>query len=252
LEEGKITFMKTIKRILLGLVVVVALISIGFAVWAETPLRPASEALSALESDSQVTVTTDKFITFQPANMQPVTGFIFYPGGRVDYRSYAPVLRKIAEQGYFVALVPVALNLAFFDINAAASVFSEHPEIKNWVVSGHSLGGVAASLFAKDHLNQLDGIVFFASYPADDSLKNEDIKVLSIYGTRDMAGMEKFDETKALLPASTQYVVIEGGNHAQFGAYGFQPGDNEATISAEEQWNQITAATVEFLKELER
>jgi hypothetical protein len=64
--------------------------------------------------------------------------------------------------------------------------------------------------------------------------------------------MEKFDETKALLPANTKYVVIEGGNHAQFGSYGFQAGDNEATISPEEQWTQIAAATLEFLKELER
>jgi pimeloyl-ACP methyl ester carboxylesterase len=197
-------------------------------------------------------VTASDYITFQPANLQPTTGFIFYPGGRVDYRAYAPVLRMIAEEGYFVALVPVTLNLAFFDINAAAPVLAEHPEIKHWVVSGHSLGGVAASIFAKDHLNQLDGLVFFASYPADDSLKNADIKVLSIYGTKDMAGMAKFDETKTLLSTDTQYVVIDGGNHAQFGSYGFQPGDNAATISAEEQWAQITAATVEFLQEVEQ
>lgn len=243
--------MKIIKRIFLGLLVGVALMGIGFVVWAESPLKPTPEALSALDSDSQVTVTMGDYITFQPANLNPTTGFIFYPGGRVDYRAYAPVLRMIAENGYFVALVPVSLNLAFFDINAAAPVLSQHPEIKHWVVSGHSLGGVAASIFAKDHLDQLDGIVFFASYPADDSLKNADIKILSIYGTKDMAGMEKFDETKALLPASTKYVVIEGGNHAQFGSYGFQPGDNPATISPAEQWSQITAATVEFLQGLE-
>ena len=244
--------MRIIKRIFLGLLVGAALMGIGFVVWAESPLKATPEALSALESDSQITVTTGDYITFQPANLQPTTGFIFYPGGRVDYRAYAPVLRMIAEQGYFVALVPVTLNLAFFDINAAGPVLAQHPEINHWVISGHSLGGVAASLFAKDHLDQLDGLVFFASYPADDSLKNADIKVLSIYGTRDMAGMAKFDETKTLMPANTKYVVIEGGNHAQFGSYGLQPGDNEATISAEEQWSQITAATVEFLKGLEK
>jgi hypothetical protein len=251
LEKGKITFMKIIKRIFFGLLVGVALMGIGFVVWAKSPLKPSPEALSALESDSQVTVKTGDYITFQPADTQPTTGFIFYPGGRVDYRAYAPVLRMIAEQGYFVALVPVSLNLAFFDINAAAPVLTDHPEINRWAVSGHSLGGVAASIFAKDHLDQLDGLVFFASYPADDSLKNADIKTLSIYGTKDMAGMAKFDETKALMPANTKYVVIEGGNHAQFGSYGFQPGDNEATISAEEQLTQITNATVKFLKGLE-
>ena len=79
--------MKIIKRIALGLVLVVALIVIGFVAWAETPLGPSPEAITALQSDANVTVTTDNFITFEPANLKPSTAFIFYPGGRVDYRS---------------------------------------------------------------------------------------------------------------------------------------------------------------------
>jgi len=218
----------------------------GFVFWAETPLGPAPEALTALQSDSQVAVTADRFITFAPANSRPSVGFIFYPGGRVDARSYAPPLREIAAQGYLVVLVPVRLNLAFFDVNAAEPVFAAHPEIEHWVVGGHSLGGVAASLFAGNHA-QVQGLVFWASYPADESIKNSNLRVLSIYGTRDMAGMAKFDETRALNPESTQYVVIDGGNHAQFGDYGPQPGDNEATISRADQQSQVVAAVVQFL-----
>jgi pimeloyl-ACP methyl ester carboxylesterase len=238
--------MKIIKRIALVLVIVVALLSIGFVVWAETPLGPAPEALAALKSDSQVTVTTNDFITFKPSNLQPSTAFIFYPGGRVDYRSYAAPLRAIAEQGYLVVLVPVRLNLAFFDINAANPVFEKYPEIQHWIVGGHSLGGVASALFAKDH-PQVEGIIFWASYPADDSLKNSDLKMLSIYGTNDMAGMAKFDETKSLLTADAKYVVMDGGNHAQFGDYGPQPGDNAATISRADQQAQIVSSVVSFL-----
>jgi len=37
-------------------------------------------------------------------------------------------------------------------------------------------------------------------------------------------------------------MTIEGGNHAQFGSYGPQPGDNEATISAQEQLDQTVEA----------
>ena len=238
--------MKIIKRIALGLVLVVALIVVGFVAWAETPLGPSPEAITALQSDANVTVTTDNFITFQPVNLKPSTAFIFYPGGRVDYRSYAAPLRAIAEQGYLVVLVPVRLNLAFFDINAAEPVFAAHPEITRWVVGGHSLGGVAASLFAGKH-SEVSGLVFWASYPADDSLKDSDLRVLSIYGTKDMAGMSKFDETAILNPADTQYVVIDGGNHAQFGDYGAQPGDNEAAISRAEQQSQVVSAVVSFL-----
>jgi pimeloyl-ACP methyl ester carboxylesterase len=241
--------MKIIKRVLLGLVAVVVLISIGFVVWAETPLGPAPEALSALESDSQVIVTMDKFITFQPVNAQPTTGLIFYPGGRVDYRSYAAPLHEIAAQGYLVVLVPVHLNLAFFDINAAQPVFAAHPEIRHWAVGGHSLGGVASALFAKEH-PELAGLLFWASYPADDSFKNSDIKALLIYGTNDMAGVEKFDEMKKLFPQDTKIVVMDGGNHAQFGDYGLQPGDKTATISRAEQQKQIVEASVNFLREL--
>ena len=241
--------MKIIKRILLGLVIVVVLIGIGFVVWAETPLGPTPEALSALESDSQVTVTIDHFTTFQPVNVQPTTGFIFYPGGHVDYRSYAAPLHKIAAQGYLVVLVPVRLNLAFFDINAAQPIFAAHPEIQHWAVGGHSLGGVASALFAKGQ-PEIEGLIFWASYPADDSFRNSNIKVLSIYGTNDMAGMEKFDETKKLLPQDTQFIVMDGGNHAQFGDYGPQPGDKIATISRAEQHKQIVEASVNFLHEL--
>ncbi len=243
--------MKILKRILLGFLAVAALAGLGFVFWAETPLGPAPEALAALQSDSQVIVDqTGEFITFTPAGQQPSAGFIFYPGGRVDARSYAASLREIAAQGYLVVLVPVRLNLAFFDINAAEPVFSAHPEIQHWTVGGHSLGGVAAALFAKEH-SQIEGLVFWASYPADDSLAASNIRVLSIYGTKDMAGMEIFSEKDALMPANVEYVVIEGGNHAQFGDYGFQPGDNEADISRADQQAQTVEAVVEFLRSLE-
>jgi pimeloyl-ACP methyl ester carboxylesterase len=261
LEEGKRTCKQgwiNLKKINFKMIAAVLLAALllatgAFVVWANDAYPPSDIAQQALTSDSQVNVKLeDGVYTFTPLETAPTVGFIFYPGGRVDYRAYAPVLRMIAEKGYFVALVPAPLNLAFFDVNAAGRVQAEHPEIQSWVVGGHSLGGVAAAVFAKDNLKELNGIVFFASYPADDSLKNSKIKALSIYGTNDMAGMDKFAGTKSLLPADTQFVVIEGGNHAQFGSYGPQAGDKPATISPEEQWAQAATATVEFLKELAR
>lgn len=144
------------------------------------------------------------------------------------------------------------LNLAFFDLEAGAPALKDFPEIKVWATGGHSLGGVASALFAKNH-PELRGLVFWASYPADDSLKDANIKMLSIYGTQDGGlgpNSQKIEENKALQPADTVFVVIEGGNHGQFGDYGPQPGDNPATISPEEQWQQTTQATVEFLKSL--
>lgn len=253
LEESEITDrMKIFKNVLLGLLVVLLVAASGFIVWVENPLKPSVEALSALASDSQVTVTTgDGFITFQPADVEPETGFIFYPGSRVDYRAYAVPLHQIAAQGYQVILLRLRLTLAFFDLNAADRVIALYPFVKNWVVGGHSLGGVAASSYASTH-EQVDGLVLWASYPADDSLKNKDIKVLSIYGTLDMAGMDAYNEKRTLLPADTEFVIIQGGNHSQFGDYGFQPGDNEATISRADQQQQVVDATVKFLEAASR
>ena len=244
--------MKISQRVLLGLLIVAVAATLGFVLWAENPLKASPEALAALESDSQVTVTTgDGFITFQPTNVDPETGFIFYPGGRVDYRSYAVPLHQIAAQGYQVTLLRVRLNLAFFDLNAADRVIASFPGIKYWATGGHSLGGVAAASYASTH-DQVGGLVLWASYPADESLKDKDIKIISIYGTLDMAGMGAFEEKRTLLPSDTEYVIMQGGNHSQFGDYGFQPGDNEATISRADQQQQVVDATVKFLELLSR
>ena len=242
--------MKIFKRILLGLLIVLAVLVIGFVIWALNPLQPTADALAALESDSQVTVTeTGDYVSFMPTDTTPTKAFVFYPGGRVDYRAYAAPLHQLAEQGYLAILLPVRLNLAFFDINAADRAIPDFPEIQDWAVGGHSLGGVAASLYAAKH-EDLDGVVYWASYPADDKLKTSDKAFSSIYGTLDMGGMEGFQSSASLLPADTEFVVIEGGNHSQFGNYGLQPGDNPATITWQEQQAQAVAATARLLDSL--
>jgi pimeloyl-ACP methyl ester carboxylesterase len=116
-------------------------------------------------------------------------------------------------------------------------------------VGGHSLGGVAAAAYASTHTD-IDGLVLWASYPANDSLKASTLNVLSIYGTQDIRGVTPFENSQALLPLNTKYVVIQGGNHSQFGDYGLQPGDHEATITSADQQKQVVNATAQFLKEL--
>jgi len=53
-----------------------------------------------------------------------------------------------------------------------------------------------------------------------------------------------------MLPPTTVYVEISGGNHAQFGYYGDQSGDNPATITREAQQSETLNATVELLQKL--
>jgi pimeloyl-ACP methyl ester carboxylesterase len=240
--------MKITKLLLLGFFIT-SIAVLAFIMWANSTLGPEAEALAALESDEHVTVSLDQFIVFRPANKMPTTGFVFYPGGRIDYRSYAAPLRRIAAEGYLVVLLPVRLNLAFFDVNAADRAIAAFPEIQHWVVGGHSLGGVAAATYAVEKDN-LDGVVFWAAYPADETLKNTGLKLLSIYGTLDMSGVDRFKASRHDLPADAEFVVIEGGNHSQFGHYGLQPGDPPATITPFEQQREAVKATVQFLTEI--
>ncbi|HSN73905.1 MAG TPA: alpha/beta hydrolase, partial [Anaerolineae bacterium] len=220
--------MSTWRKILLAFVVVLLLAVAAFVIWASTPLGPMPEALAALESDAAVQVTTEPWYTFQPTGDSRSTGLIFYPGGRVDPRSYAPPARALAEQGYPVVIVPMPLNLAVFGADKAADVIAAMPEVDNWVIAGHSLGGSMAATFINRNPDAIDGLALWASYPAgsDDLSGRSDLAATSIYGTADgVAAMEDVLAGQPLLPAATVWAPIEGGNHAQFGWYGEQPGD---------------------------
>lgn len=239
-------------RILLTFLGLLAAFVLGFVIWGSTPAKPMPEALTALQPDPVVRVETGKWLVFTPTAFRPTTGFIIYPGGRVDYRAYAPVAHQIASQGYLVVIVHVPLNLAVFDPAAAADVIATYLEIQNWAVGGHSLGGSMAANFAHSHPEGVQGLVLWASYPAgSDDLSGTDLKVLSISGTLDgLSTPAKIEASRTLLPADTSFFPIAGGDHAQFGWYGAQSGDNAATISREEQQAQIIQATVEFLGRL--
>ncbi len=246
--------MRILKRVLLGLLIVLLLAVAGFTAWAYTPLGPMTEATAALQSDAAVQVATSPWLTFTPTAVPPTTGFIFYPGGRVDARSYAPAARAIAAQGYLVVIVPMPFNLAVTNAGAAAGVIQAHPEIRHWAIGGHSLGGAMAANFVYTHPTAVQGLVFWAAYPADNnSLAERTLAIVSILGTRDgQANSGKFEATRKLLPSNTRYVSIEGGNHAQMGWYGPQPGDGDATIPRAAQQTQVVAETVALLASLAR
>jgi hypothetical protein len=244
--------LRTFKRILLVIVLVLAIATAGFLVWANTPLGPMPEALAALQSDSSVLVTEGKWITFQPTGTNPDTGFIIYPGGRVDPRAYAPIARAIAEQGYLVVITPMPLNLAVFGANRAQDVIAAYPDIQHWVIGGHSLGGAMAARFAYQNPNTIQGLALWAAYPASsDDLSGQSLKVVSIIGSQDGLGTgEGVEATRGLLPQNTHFMVIDGGNHAQFGWYGDQPGDNPAAISRADQQAQAVTATLGLLESI--
>ena len=244
--------MRKLFRVLLWILVPLIVLTGGFVLWGSTPAGPMPEALTALQSDSQVTVTTGKWLIFEPIGMQPDTGFIVYPGGRVDYRAYAPQAHAIAAQGYLVVIVRMPLNLAVMDASAAEEVIAAYPQIKHWAVGGHSLGGAMAANFVYTHPGAAQGLVLWAAYPASSNdLSKSPLRVVSISGTLDgLSTPEKIAASIPLLPQETVWAPIEGGNHAQFGWYGPQAGDNPASISREEQQAQMVLATLDLLANL--
>ena len=245
---------KSLKTALIITGVVAVLGVIGVIIWGLTPLGPTDEALTAMESNANVTVQENgNFIVFTPTSNTPITGFILYPGGHIDYRSYAPIAQEIASRGYMVSIVKMPLSLAVFGVDKADNVITAYPDMRYWVIGGHSLGGSMAASYAKKHPFKIQGVAFWASYPeTSNDLSSTDLKGLSVYGSNDQVlNMDTYNQTVPLLPHGTIMKVIDGGNHAQFGNYGPQPGDGTATISTADQQLQAADLTVRLMRAVE-
>lgn len=200
-------------------------------------------ALKALGGDEIVTMERVQEARVVFASARPVAGLIFYPGGKVEYTAYAPLLHSLAEQGVLCVLVRMPCNLAVFDINAADGIQEEFPGIENWYIGGHSLGGSMAASYAAEHAEDYKGLILLAAYAAED-IGQSGLRVISVYGDKDgVLDMEKYTDNLKNLPEDMEEHIIEGGCHAQFGSYGTQKGDGTPEISGKEQ-KEITAGLI--------
>jgi hypothetical protein len=243
---------RILRNIIMALTAVLFIVAAGFVIWAETPAPVLESAQQALQSDSSVKVVQDEWMVFEPLGVTPELGLILYPGGRVDPAAYASPARAIAEQGYRVVIVPMPLNLAVFGFNRALHVEDAFPEIDTWVVGGHSLGGAMAAHFAHDHPDDVAGLVLWGAFSAEsDDLSDSNLAVLCVSGSRDgLSTPGDIATARPRLPADTVYLEIDGANHAQFGSYGPQRGDLDATISRSDQQQRVVQATLAFLDSL--
>lgn len=227
------------KRILLVLLTVLA-ISVGAFLLYTSDYYRADPAVMRIAEDSGTVISKNNTITLIPP-VETDTGIIFYPGAKVEYTAYLPLMQKLQQKGYLCVLVQMPFNLAILNLNAADGVYSQYPEIEHWVLAGHSLGGAMASSYLSDHPEKADGLILLGAYVYG-SVPTEETLVL--YGSEDMV----LDRAK--LSGSDNEVEIEGGNHAQFGNYGAQAGDGSATISAEEQQNITVEKIDAFINQL--
>lgn len=206
------------------------------------------EALAAFSADSDVQrqILSDGVLAYIPDTASAC--LIFYPGGKVEYTAYEPLMHACAKEGLLCVLVEMPFNLAVLDVDAAAGIQEMFPDIEAWYIGGHSLGGSMAASYLADNTDAFEGLVLLASYSTAD-LSAEGLEVLSIYGSEDkVLNHEKYVKYKSMLPAGFTEHVIDGGNHAGFGMYGEQEGDGEALISNKEQINLSAAYIAEFIK----
>lgn len=204
-------------------------------------------ALEAFSGGSGVTVTKEDYGSFFDGPGSE-TALVFYPGAKVDSEAYSRLMMKTAAKGVDCYLLNVPFRMAIFDANAADKVISGG-KYSHYIVSGHSMGGVAASNYLTSNPGKADGLVLLASYST--TKVDDSVSVLSVYGSNDkVLNREAYDNAKSNLPKNTREHVIKGGNHAGFADYGEQSGDGKAEISSEAQQNETADLIIELSKVL--
>ena len=237
------------KWILLALAAVLVACA-GFVASSLLTVRPAVETMAVYReafADTVITEETDGAVEIMPTAEDRKVGIIFYVGAQIGPDAYTPLLAELARAGYACFIPKLNCNMASLEPGAAETIITEHSEIKTWYIAGHSMGGLTASGFAADHLDEVDGLILIAAYTNRD-LTETTLSVLSIYGDADgVLNRELYEKRLAWYPESFEEHIIAGANHAQYGDYGVQPRDKEALISAEEQRAQTVDIVLDWL-----
>ena len=153
-------------------------------------------------------------------------------------------MSSLAEEGVLCILVEMPFNLAVLNMNAAEGLTDDYPEIDEWYLGGHSLGGSMAASFLAENTDDFEGLILLGSYSTADIT----LPVLSIYGSKDnVLNREKYEKYKPNISESLTEFVIDGGCHAYFGMYGEQDGDGTPTISVEEQIEITVNEIIKFI-----
>ncbi len=184
--------------------------------------------------DVEIKQEKDLIFIDSPSEQKAV---IFYPGCKVEYNAYIPFCYELAEKGFDVFIVPVKMNFALFDKAAGQKVMDDH-DYDTWILMGHSMGGIAISDFAAAKADDVDGLVLLGAHGTSD-LTDTDIITLVMYGSEDgVVQRKKVEEGRSKLAKEENYHELEipGANHANWGNYGTQAMDHEATIPQSEQF----------------
>jgi alpha/beta superfamily hydrolase len=227
-------------------------------VWAFQPHGVADAVLSS--SASIEVVSSGEFLGFRPVTVRGSTGVVFFPGGLVDPEAYAPLAHALARDGVPVLIVRLPRRGAFSSVEVEQSLARRalelrqfQPAMTRWIAAGHSKGALFAARCLEQAPDRWHGLALLgSSHPKDFSLAHYSGPTLRIAASRDrIASLARQQATRRNLPTGLREIVIEGGNHSQFGYYGFQFGDRFAGIPRAEQQRQVTAGLLELVHAVE-
>ena len=250
MSKEKPTKRKIIRRIIIIVIAAVILLSaviVGMCLFNERPAVQAASVYRNAYSDTAIKIADDGGVEIIPQNNKDDIGIIFYVGAQIKPDAYIPFLARLAGQGYACFIPNLSFNMAALEPAAADDIISSHPEIKSWILAGHSMGGLTASGYADDHRDTVDGLILVAAYSNRD-ISDAELPVLAVFGDTDgVMNKELYNKRLEWNPEDFEEHIIPGANHAQYGDYGEQPRDNEAAITAEEQQKQTADIILDWL-----
>ncbi|MGL4953547.1 MAG: alpha/beta hydrolase [Culicoidibacterales bacterium] len=250
------------QKIALGLFLTFMLfLSLGlgaFWQWSQTHNTISESAQAALvRNEATVSFSTthnDQWLVFLPKENKKTQGVILYPGALVSPYAYAGIASDLAAAGHPVVIPKMPFNLALTNADVYQEIMSNFPTVQSWALGGHSLGGAFAANQV-DHTDlaatpDIHGLFFLGSYPTED-FSQTSFPMLNIWATEDLVVDEPTrQEATPKFSSQTTQINIEGGNHGQFGFYGLQADDGEATISAQAQQQLVVEAFLDWLSSL--
>ncbi|TSB46546.1 alpha/beta hydrolase [Alkalicoccobacillus porphyridii] len=229
-------------RGLTGFVALLLIILISAIVWA-------SFTYEAVEG-AETFAGTEENGGYRFGDPDASIGIIFYPGAKVEPDAYNYLGHDMSQKDYFVHIPTMPFHLAVLYPTKANDIMASYPYVEQWYIGGHSLGGAMAASYTEDYHEKLSGLFLLAAYSASD-LTNIDLPVLDISAGRDgLATPEKMAEYEINLPDQTTKIVIEEGNHANFGDYGPQKGDQTSSLTPAEQHDIVITELDQWIDSL--
>ena len=223
-----------------------------FFVWQWTTFQSWNLPENTFENDDKVSIekSGDKF-TFSTNDPKSQNEIIFFQGGLTDPKAYAPLCRKIAENGFTCHLVKMDWRMPQWDYKKIETMFDLNNG--NFIIGGHSQGAKMASQFVYENPDLMKGLFLLGtSHPRDFDLSNRDLPTIKLYGEFDgLASVTEVMENKNKLPKNTNLIEVKGGNHSQFGYLGKLLTDETAKIDLNEQQRVTLEKLIDFFNQIE-